>query len=78
MEAIKEMKRGEDSIHTTESSTPADLKVTMESLERLTGFPKEFIKSELSLNHDELSLEQLRKSVLCFLDQTLGDVSKLS
>lgn len=76
MEAVKGSKV--ESTQSNDSSTRFGLNVSIDSLEKLTGFPKEFIKSELSLSHDEVSMEVLRKSVLSFLNQTLGEVKNLS
>ncbi len=44
--------------------------VDLDSLSKLTGFPVDFIKKELALADSEVPLEDLRKSMLTFLDST--------
>ncbi len=41
--------------------------VSMESLSEMTGFPVEFIKKELLISQNQVSLEELRRSVLDYL-----------
>ena len=43
-------------------------KVPLASLSEMTGFPVEFIKTELFLKGDELSVSDLRKSMLSYLE----------
>lgn len=42
--------------------------VSLKSLSHLTGFPTDFIKEELLLDKDEVSVENLRDSVLNYLE----------
>ena len=45
--------------------------VTLGALSDLTGFPVDYIKRELLLSDDQdLSLDELRKKVLSYLDTT--------
>jgi len=49
--------------------TQEESDVSIKELSDLTGFPADFIKRELLLNDDQdLSLEELRKKVLRYLD----------
>lgn len=41
-----------------------------EELSKLTGFPIEFIKSELMLTNENISVENLRGKVLDYLNHT--------
>jgi bisphosphoglycerate-independent phosphoglycerate mutase (AlkP superfamily) len=41
--------------------------VSMESLSEMTGFPVEFIKKELLISQNQVSLDDLRRSVLDYL-----------
>lgn len=41
--------------------------VSMESLSEMTGFPIEFIKKELLISQNQVSLDELRRSVLDYL-----------
>ena len=41
--------------------------VSMDSLSEITGFPVEFIKKELLLSQNEISIDELRHSVLDYL-----------
>lgn len=51
-----------------------DQKIELNDLANLTGFPKEFIQSELSLSSArEVSMKELRISMLHFLDTKLGE-----
>jgi hypothetical protein len=54
--------------------------VTLKSLSDLTGFPIKMIKDELfansDLGDDKLSLDDLRKAMLNYLDQTMLDDSE--
>lgn len=49
--------------------------ITLETLSELSGFPEELIKKELALdkNGKELSMKELRGSMLNFLNSTLKD-----
>lgn len=46
--------------------------VSLSSLSKLTGFPVDFIKKELALENDTLSMKELRKSMLVFLQSTIN------
>jgi hypothetical protein len=43
-------------------------KVPLESLSEMTGFPVDFIKKELLLESKELSMADLRKSMMDYLE----------
>lgn len=43
-------------------------KVPLKSLSEMTGFPVEFIKTELFLKDDELTISDLRESMLSYLE----------
>ncbi len=45
--------------------------VPIESISKLTGFPVDFIKKELLITEDSISMAELRSSVLCFLQTSL-------
>lgn len=45
-----------------------DKKVPLSSLSELTGFPVEFIKKELLLKGEELSMSDLRSSMISYLE----------
>ena len=51
-----------------------DQKVPLSSLSELTGFPVEFIKKELLLNGEELSMAELRTSMISYLESTSKEV----
>jgi hypothetical protein len=50
--------------------TGEDEKIPLSSLSELTGFPIEFIKKELLLQDEELSMDDLRKSMVAYLEST--------
>lgn len=43
-------------------------KIPLDSLSKLTGFPVDFIKKELLLDDDQLSLAELRKSMISYME----------
>jgi len=43
-------------------------KIEMSSLSNLTGFPVDYIKKELVLEEEEVTLEQLREHMMVFLN----------
>ncbi len=47
--------------------------ISLKTLSELTGFPKDFIRSELVIKEEELSLAQLRESVLKYLKDSDED-----
>ena len=49
-------------------SLTEEQKIPLESLSTLTGFPVDFIKKELLLDDDQLSLAELRRSMLTYLE----------
>lgn len=49
--------------------------VPLESLSEMTGFPIDFIKKELLLKEDELSMEDLRKSMASYLENTIKELN---
>jgi hypothetical protein len=50
-------------------------KVPLESLSELTGFPVEFIKKELLLDGETLSMNDLRKSMAVYLENTVQELN---
>jgi len=51
-------------------------KVDLNSLSELTGFPVDFIKKELMLDEEKVSMNRLRGSVAKFLDDTASQFKK--
>lgn len=49
-------------------SLSEEQKIPLDSLSTLTGFPVDFIKKELLLDEDQLSLAELRRSMLTYLE----------
>ena len=54
----------------------AEALIPQDSLSELVGFPIDQLKEELDLEADEISMENLRKSVLKFLDLTMEEFKK--
>lgn len=50
--------------------------IPLDSLSELVGFPVDQLKEELEIEGDEVSLENLRESVLKFLDMTMEEFKK--
>ena len=48
-------------------------RVSLDRLSQLTGFPKDFIKKELLLDDDILSLSLLRERAVRYLDGIYGE-----
>ncbi len=48
--------------------------VTLSSLAGLTGFPVEYIKKELLLEGDFISMKDLRSTMLTYLNKTMEGV----
>ncbi|MAF76530.1 MAG: hypothetical protein CME63_03700 [Halobacteriovoraceae bacterium] len=44
-------------------------KVSLDSLSMMTGFPVEFIKSELIVDGEDISMADLRKTMVNFLEK---------
>lgn len=42
--------------------------ISIKSLSLLTGFPEDYIKSELFIGNEEVSLQELRKKMVNYLD----------
>ena len=49
-----------------------DEKISLSTLSELTGFPLKFIKKELLLEDEALSMDDLRKSMMIYLQSTLN------
>lgn len=49
------------------------MKVSLSSLSEMTGFPVDFIKKELLLENEPVSMNELRQSVLRYLETTAAD-----
>jgi len=58
------------------SKKSEDELIPLDSLSELVGFPVEQLKEELELDSDEISLENLRESVLKYLDLTMEEFKK--
>ncbi len=50
-------------------------KVSFSSLSEMTGFPVDFIKKELLLETEPVSMVELRKSVLRYLEVTAESIN---
>ena len=48
--------------------------VDVQSLSDLTGFPVDFIKKELLIDSEGLTMDELRANVLDYLDQTFDQL----
>ena len=53
-----------------------DEKVEMTSLSKLTGFPIDYIKKELVLDQEEVTMTQLREHMMVFLNSNFEDIFK--
>lgn len=49
------------------------IKVSLSSLSEMTGFPVDFIKKELLLENEPVSMDELRQSVLRYLEMTASE-----
>lgn len=49
-------------------------KVSFSTLSEMTGFPVEFIKKELLIEEEPVSMSQLRSSMAKYLEQTIDFV----
>ena len=49
--------------------------IDLSSLSELTGFPVDFIKKELVVNQEKISVDELRSKVAHFLNSTLGSTA---
>lgn len=49
-------------------------KVNVDSLANLVGFPKDFIKKELLVDSDEITLSALREKMVQYLERTNKDL----
>ena len=49
-------------------------RISLQYLAELTGFPVDYIKEELVLEDDELPIQDLRKSMMNFLDSTMKEI----
>ena len=45
-----------------------DVKVSLSTFSEMVGFPVDFIKKELLIDGEELTMEDLRKSMLTYLE----------
>jgi hypothetical protein len=54
-----------------ESQVVKEEAVKLSSLAEMTGFPEEFIKNELLLDGEEIQMDDLRKTMLSYLDSTI-------
>ncbi len=64
---------GEDEVRETatlEKEITEDQKVPVASLSEMTGFPVDFIKTELLLEGNELSMSELRQRMVNYIEKT--------
>jgi hypothetical protein len=52
------------------SEETQEAKVNLASLSEMTGFPVDFIKSELLVQENEMTLSELRASMTTYLEKT--------
>ena len=64
-----------NSIEKQESSMEEQKNISMDSLSDMTGFPVEFIKKELLISKSQVSIDELRRSVLDYLQTAQPQVS---
>ena len=55
-------------------STSTEETVSFSTLSEMTGFPIDFIKKELLLDEEPISMSQLRKSMAIYLESTIEHV----
>ena len=53
------------------SEEDLDAAITVEQIAQLTDFPEDFIKKELLLGEEEISMRQFRQKVLKYLENTM-------
>jgi len=56
--------------HIRDRATSSKERVSLNTLSSLTGFPLEFIKKELLIQEDSLSMVELRESMLTYLSKS--------
>ena len=57
-------------LHADCVSSNTELPITFDALADLTGFPVEFIKKELLLNEESVSISELRSKVVDYIKRT--------
>ena len=50
-------------------------KISLASLSELTGFPIEFIKKELLIEEEPISMRELRESMMAYLEASVSEIS---
>ncbi len=60
----------------SDETTSEKERVSLSTLSKMTGFPLEFIKKELLVQGDSLSMSELRESVLDYLSRSDEGYSK--
>lgn len=60
----------------SDEATGEKERVSLSTLSELTGFPLDFIKKELLIKGDSLSMSELRESVLDYLSRSDEGYSK--
>ena len=63
MEAKKSIRLNEENVDSAEM-------VELSTLSKMTGFPVDFIKSEILVDQEKISLDQLRASMVAYLEST--------
>ncbi|OUR96393.1 hypothetical protein A9Q84_08560 [Halobacteriovorax marinus] len=56
------------------NSASTEEQVSFSTLSKMTGFPVEFIKKELLLEDEPISMSQLRSSMAIYLESTIDHV----
>ena len=62
----------ESSVNKVATTEEDNIKLSVKSLAQLTGFPVDFIKKELLLETNTLSLNELRDSMVKYLNKTIA------
>ena len=63
MEAKKSIRLNNENVDSSEV-------VELSTLSKMTGFPVDFIKSEILVDQEKISLDQLRASMVTYLEST--------
>ena len=60
-------------METMKSTAQGEEQVSLSTLASITGFPESFVKSELLLGNEPLTLDELRQSVLSYLTKEFSN-----
>ena len=64
-----------NSIEKQDCSMEEQKNISMDSFSDMTGFPVEFIKKELLISKNQVSIDELRRSVLDYLQTAQPQIS---